>query len=371
MVPALALYKRVCTASFCELEIKKSKVSEYQSAPLQLYFTANDIPDARKKSVFLSALGYETYDILANVYDDPEAQTFDTLVERLTNHFHPKSSVVAERYKFGCRRQGDSESIADFVADLRSLAARCKFKAAALDETLRDRFVCGLSKEFIRSRLLTEQDNLLFDRAVEIAMTLEDARQTAHLMQQREVPVHHSEVAVGKSRKHSSGQTSCYRCGGSHSSSACRFLKEKCHSCGKLGHIAKVCRSSKAKDTKAKSQPKAQRTAPKSTHVIAEGPVHSPILEDSEDVFMIPSLTSRVAPIPVTVIANGQPLEMELDTGAAVSLISEDTYKAKFKDSVALKSSDITLRSYSGHFLTVMGTADLEITYKDQKSTLH
>ena len=85
---------------------------------------------------------------------------------------------------------------------------------------------------------------------------------------------------------------------------------------------------------------------------------------------MIPSLTSRVAPIPVTVIANGQPLEMEVDTGAAVSLISEDTYKAKFKDFVALKSSDITLRSYSGHFLTVMGTADLEITYKNQKSTL-
>ena len=201
-------------------------------------------------------------------------------------------------------------------------------------------------------------------------MTLEGARQTAHLMQQHEVRVHHSEVADGKSRKHSLAQTQCYKCGGSHSPSACRFLKEKCHSCWKLGHIAKVCRSSKAKDTKAKSQPKAQRTAPKSTHTIAEGPVISPILEDSENVFMILSLTSRVAPIPVTVIANGQMLEMELDTGAAVSLISEDTYKAKFKDSVALKSSDITLHSYSGHLLTVMGTADQEITYKDQKSTL-
>ena len=63
---------------------------------VQLYFTANDIADARKKSFFLSALGYETYDILANVHDDPEAQTFDTLVERLTNHFHPKSSVIGE-----------------------------------------------------------------------------------------------------------------------------------------------------------------------------------------------------------------------------------------------------------------------------------
>ena len=83
------------------------------------------------------------------MFDDPEAQTFDTLVLRLTNHFHPKSSVIAERYKLECRRQGDSESIADFVADLRSLAARCKFKADDLDETLHDRFVCGLSKEFI------------------------------------------------------------------------------------------------------------------------------------------------------------------------------------------------------------------------------
>uniref|UniRef100_A0A1X7USV9 Peptidase A2 domain-containing protein n=1 Tax=Amphimedon queenslandica TaxID=400682 RepID=A0A1X7USV9_AMPQE len=137
-----------------------------------------------------------------------------------------------------------------------------------------------------------------------------------------------------------------------------------------LWEIGKVCRSSKAKDTKAKSQPKAQRTAPKSTHAIAEGPINSPIIEDSEEVFMVSSLTSRVAPIPVTVIANGQPLEMELDTGAAVSLISEDMYKAKFKDSVTLRSSNITLHSYSGHLLTVMGTADLKVTYKDQKSTL-
>uniref|UniRef100_A0A1X7URJ3 Retrotransposon gag domain-containing protein n=1 Tax=Amphimedon queenslandica TaxID=400682 RepID=A0A1X7URJ3_AMPQE len=123
---------------------------------VKLYFTANDIPNAHRKSVFLSALGYETYDILANVFDDSEAQTFDTLVERLTNHFHPKSSVVAEQYKFGYRRQGDSESIADFVADLKSLAACCRFKANALDETLRNRFVCGLSNEFIQSRPLTE-----------------------------------------------------------------------------------------------------------------------------------------------------------------------------------------------------------------------
>ena len=85
---------------------------------------------------------------------------------------------------------------------------------------------------------------------------------------------------------------------------------------------------------------------------------------------MVPSLTSMVAPIPVTVMANGQTSKMELDTGAAVSLISEDTYKAKFKDSVTLRSSDITLISHFVHILIVMRTADLVVTYKDQKSTL-
>ena len=46
------------------------------------------------------------------------------------------------------------------------------------------KFVCGLQHEYIRSRLLTEEDNLTFDRSVEIATGLEGAKKHAHLMQQ-------------------------------------------------------------------------------------------------------------------------------------------------------------------------------------------
>ena len=80
--------------------------------------------------------------------------------------------LISEWYKFGCRHQKESESIADFVADLRKLAARCNFKKASLDETFRDKFMCGLQHEYIRSRLLTEEDNLTLDRSVEIATGL-------------------------------------------------------------------------------------------------------------------------------------------------------------------------------------------------------
>ena len=68
---------------------------------VQFYFKANNITDDRKMAVFLSALGYETYEILANIFTNHETEDFGTLVDRLTNHFHPKSSIVAERYKFG------------------------------------------------------------------------------------------------------------------------------------------------------------------------------------------------------------------------------------------------------------------------------
>ena len=106
-------------------------------------------------------LGYETYEILANIFTNPEREDFDTLVDRLTNNFHPKSSIVAEENMFGCHRKRDSESLADFIANLRRHSARCNFNA--LDENLCDRFVCGLIQEYIQRMLVMERDDHSFD----------------------------------------------------------------------------------------------------------------------------------------------------------------------------------------------------------------
>ena len=125
---------------------------EKHAKRFKLYVQANAIEEDKRQSVFLTLIGYETYEILSNMFEKPEEKPLDELVTtKLTNHFHPKSSIVAERYCFGCRRQGDMETIAEFVAHLRKLAVKCNFKKAELDETLRDRFVCGLRREFIRS----------------------------------------------------------------------------------------------------------------------------------------------------------------------------------------------------------------------------
>ena len=72
--------------------------------------------------------------------------------------------------------------------------------------------------------------------------------------------------------------------------------------------------------------------------------------------------------IPVTL--NENHLDMELDTGAAISVISEITFNAVLKDSSIIQSSDLTLRTYLGKELPVLGTVHVTVGYESQKASL-
>ena len=56
---------------------------------------ASDIPEDRKKSVFLMAIGYDLYEVLANIFEKPEQETLKTLEAELEKHFNPESSIIA------------------------------------------------------------------------------------------------------------------------------------------------------------------------------------------------------------------------------------------------------------------------------------
>ena len=93
---------------------------------------------------------------------------------------------------------------------------------------------------------------------------------------------------------------------------SCPYKNTECFACGKRGHLAKMCRS------KSRTRSKVGRTN---------------MVEDVDDdkctnTYMLFSLSGRrTPPIMINVLLNGQKLAMELDTGAAVSLISESVYQ--------------------------------------------
>ena len=126
---------------------------------MAIFFDVNDIPDEKKSSLFLTLAGEATYSLLRSLCAPalPSSKGYDDLATLLTNHLEPEPLVISERFHFHRRAQREDESVADFGAELRRLAARCSFQEAVLDETIRDRFVCGLRSEPTQRRLLTEK----------------------------------------------------------------------------------------------------------------------------------------------------------------------------------------------------------------------
>lgn len=125
----------------------------------------------------------------------------------------------------------------------------------------------------------------------------------------------------------------CHRCGGPHLATSCRFIKEKCRSCGKIGHIAKVCQS-KPSTTPAATGSQRGKIQSNKTHTVTADPSTPTTSSSPEESYAMFNVNSESAmkPITVQVLLNDlYPLQMEVDTGAAVSVISEDTYTVNFK----------------------------------------
>jgi hypothetical protein len=317
----------------------------------------------------------------------PDSKSFDELVGILSKHFQPTTSEISERYSFHCRCQEAGENIADYVANLRKLIFGCNYPVEFQSTILRDRFVCGLTHESTRKRLLTENNDLTFEKAVDIAVGVEKACLHARQMKpdNKSSTLHHLPNNQQRNRSghgthtHQSFSPTCHRCGGPHLATACRFINEKCRSCGKMGHIAKVCRSSKPSSSVHRSgQTSTGHRAKTSnrTHMLEVDPLtvntetHTPDSGSPPTVYSMFYISSRSEPIMLSVRINNCPLNMELDTGAAVTVISENTFNSIFKDTIYLQPSHIALRTYLDTEVPILGTAEVKVQYESQTATL-
>ena len=300
--------------------------------------------------MFLSAIGAKPYALLRNLVtpDLPKDKTFVQLVEVLKKHYEPKPLVIAERFNFHRRAQQTGESVKEFAAELRRLTIYCDF-GDHLDEALRDRFVCGLNSETTQKRLLTERE-LTFNSAIDIAHGMESAAQNARKLQGTQTT---TGANINKMTPGQSETKECYRCGhSSHRPTHCPYRSAKCHNCGKQGHLKRMCRQ----------QTKQKNPTGKPVRTIRETEEHK-----SAGLYAVSD--KSVKPFTVDLKLNGNPLCMELDTGATVSLISAKTFHQLFPGT-KLQSTTTQLHSYSGESISVMGQMEVEVHYGDQTAKL-
>lgn len=152
---------------------------ELYTERLEQYFLCNKVEENLKVPTLITVMGADSYELLGTLCAPvkPATKKYSELVALMQRHLQPKPSVLAERFKFRQRKQNKSESIADYVADLKKLTKFCEF-GSYLEESLRDQFVCGIYNENIRQRLFVEE-NMKWNKALELAMAMEAAEMNA------------------------------------------------------------------------------------------------------------------------------------------------------------------------------------------------
>ena len=331
---------------------------------LTQYFIANEIGD--------EIIGPKTYVLLKNLCapDKPSTKSYEDLLTILRNHLSPQPSEITKRYRFHTRDQRNGESVSEFIAELRRLSLHCNFEDT-LDKTNRDRLVCGLKVENIQKRLLAET-HLTLDKAVKIAVAMETASRDANELQHKrgQERVNVNKVGAGHNKRtkeptsryptSTSSPIKCYRCGGSHKADKCHHINTKCNFCSKTGHLEKVCLSKKREKNVRYS---------KRAHVKYVEKNDS----DNEPMYHFMSNVNHMSadPLTITPIISGKPLQMELDTGSAVSIISLSTLeKHANKGSYKMNATNIRLKTYSSEQIRPLEYVRVTVKINDQSEKL-
>lgn len=298
---------------------------------------------------------------------DPYAVPFEELVANLAEFYTPEPLEIAENFRFHQRKQKDGESVKDFVAALHKLSVHCNF-GPYLKTALRNQLVFGLSSHRGQSRLLESKD-LTFDKAVQVATAMELSEKDSRQLQSGTAVVEYigskdrraekkgprkkksvqeksakeknetNKTNVGKNHVSQSGtyantNISCYRCGKNHLASKCTLDRNiKCNFCDTPGYLRKVCMGAKRASA-----------------------------NQVEEVLTVEHWEHRNKFFK-TLAVDGKPLRFEIDSGAAVSIVSTSTAKKLFPHR-RLQPTTVQLVAFCKTAIQVAGVLPVSVAWR-------
>ncbi|GAA6075369.1 uncharacterized protein K02A2.6-like, partial [Tachysurus ichikawai] len=138
----------------------------------------------------------------------------------------------------------------------------------------------------------------------------------------------------------------------------CRYHNEKCHNCGKVGHLQRACKNHKT-------------YRPDKAQYVSADISENQCAENDElfELFTVYSAQDKADGIYIDLLINSITVSMQLGTGASLSLIPEHIYTEKLKDCV-LSLTSIHLASYTGDKIPVLGEIKVPVKYKEQQCSL-
>ena len=364
-------------------------------ARLEQTFIMNDITtDAKKKACLLTYLGDDSCKVLwslcAPTLPTAATVTYENCCTKMKDHFVPTKLEIAERQKFYTRKQKMDESIAEFEAALRQEALECNF-GDFLEQALRDSFVFNVHDERIYKKLMGT-DKLTFANALKTASAMEAVTQQSQRGQAEAAALVNSigrekekvdrPANVNHVKNGSRPSGNCGRCGSrSHRGSDCTHLNSECYRCMKIGHLKKVCRAPQHEVDAIRSRSSQQQQQSRGRgrgqqqqqqqfrRGFGRGNVRYVAVYDDDDhyyydqdevelnLYSVSSEAER--PFLTDVYMDGKKVQMEIDTGCAVSLIPEGIWRRLKRPK--LRKVNARLKSYTGQLLEIKGQFETEV----------
>lgn len=324
----------------------------------------NAIAEADQMRFCIGFCGADLYKIIksciapAKITDTKYAE----MKTKLKDYFEPKVNKTAERYKFYSRQQKEDETVSDYLVEIKALSQKCEF-GDYLTQALCDKIVFGVNDPKIRSSLLREK-NLDFDKACEMAKSIELANKHSEMMHDNTVSVFaRNRLGPKVDNRADSGRKKS------------RFANYQCFSCGSYGHTSRQCRRNNSK-VKNKSDGNFKRNKAngkihdmKNDDVQSENDSNSEIdsNDEGEDLGIdFLNHMSGKGPQFIEVNVNNLKLKMEVDTGACQTVISESD-KNKIFPNETIQHYSSSLKVVTGDPVKILGYINVTILNGTEK----
>lgn len=313
--------------------------------------------DAQKIALLLTVAGPETIEVYNTfTYAEGEQGKYSVVIQKLQDYCTPRKNEIYERFVFRSRMQKESETIEQYVTDLKTKSQSCNF-GSLCNSLIRDQIVIGIRDTRVKEQLLKKTD-LTLEKAIQICQAAELARSQVNSLTNVEQELSVDFVKkkhAAANRKNPSARPqnqskdvrACMRCGREHVKGKCPAYGKLCNKCSGKNHFAKMCRT--------KTVHTVQETAKNQEELeFFVGTVRTLAQEDKE---WISSLK-----------INGSNIDFKLDTGAQVNILPLNEYD-KLANKPAVENKNIVLKTYTGEQIPIQGVcyANVELENKQQK----
>ena len=267
-----------------------------------------------------------------------------------------------------------------YVGRLRIQGRRCGYNGQTLETEVRDRAIAGCKtslQEKLLHKTLDKGDSLTLQQVLSLARVWEETRRVTQEVQHEDKTVNMTQKFRGKRDLKTEEEKLCMACmfqGHSVGSPRCPARGKKCAKCGKVGHFARCCRPgvpgqqqgftrqqqgfTRQQQGFTRQQQGFPRQRSTGVHAVNqnqiirqdEGEMHLNLWEVEGD--DVAGLSANVA-----VSINGGGVNMMIDTGSPVSIVSKDVVIPGMR----MKKSLLKLKSFTGHQIALVGESDVTV----------